>query len=297
MTRAPATPLNWGGLTVAIVAVAGSGPLMAAMIVPALAIAFWRNALALVLLAPVTVVRLRRDHADRPDAATLRRCALAGVLLAGHFATWVPSVTMTSVATATALVGTQPIWAALIAVRSGERFPRQFWGGVLLAVVGAGLMTGADVTVSGRALLGDALAVAGAVLAAAYVTVGAGIRAGTSTTTYTTFAYGTCAAVLLVVCLVGGAPLSGYPAQSWLLLVAVTVGPQLLGHSLVNWVLSAVSATTVSVALLFEVPGAALLAWVFLGQTPPALAWLGMGVLLAGLTLVVAGARRAKVTV
>jgi len=274
---------------------------MAAMVVPALAIAFWRNALALVVLAPVTVVRLTRNAGDRPDRRTLLRCGLAGTLLAAHFATWVPSVTMTSVATATALVCTQPIWAALIALRTGERFAPRFWVGVLLAIVGVALMTGADVTVSGRALLGDALALAGAVFAAFYVTVGAGIRAGTSTTTYTTFGYGTCAAVLLVCCLLGEVSLSGYPAHSWLLLVAVTVGPQLLGHSLINWVLSAVSATTVSVALLLEVPGAALLAWLFLDQTPPLLAWPGIAVLLVGLALVVQGARKGagaeKVTV
>ena len=114
MSRPDTTPMTWGALAVAIVAVGGSGPLMAAMVVPALAIAFWRNALALVVLAPVTVVRLTRDAGDRPDRKTLLRCALAGALLAAHFATWVPSVTMTSVATATALVCTQPIWAALI---------------------------------------------------------------------------------------------------------------------------------------------------------------------------------------
>ncbi|MFB9321045.1 DMT family transporter [Cryptosporangium minutisporangium] len=285
--------MTWGAVAVAIVAVGGSGPLMAATAAPALAIAFWRNALALSVLAPVTTVRLARDRSERPDRRTVLRCAFAGVLLAGHFATWVPSVTMTSVATATALVCTQPIWAALIALRSGQRFSSRFWVGVLLAVLGVGLMTGADVTVSGRALLGDALALAGAVLAAAYVTVGAKIRAGTSTTTYTTFGYGSCAAVLLVACLIGGVPMTGYPAHTWLLLVAVTVGPQLLGHSLINWALSSISATAVSVALLLEVPGAAALAWLFLDQVPPLLAWPGIVVLLVGLAFVVVGSRSA----
>ncbi|WP_073259157.1 DMT family transporter [Cryptosporangium aurantiacum] len=285
--------MTWGAVAVAIVAVGGSGPLMAAAasVVPALAIAFWRNAMALSVLAPVTVVRLGRNRGARPDRRTVLRCSLAGILLAGHFATWVPSVTMTSVATATALVCTQPIWAALIALRSGQRFSSRFWAGVVLAVVGVALMTGADVTVSGRALLGDALALAGAVLAAAYVTVGAGIRAETSTTTYTTFGYGSCAAVLLVVCLIGGVRLEGYPAHTWLLLAAVTIGPQLLGHSLINWALSSISATAISVALLLEVPGAALLAWVILDQAPPLLAWPGIAVLLIGLAFVVLGSR------
>ncbi|MFI5956506.1 DMT family transporter [Cryptosporangium sp. NPDC051539] len=285
---------TWVMLGVAVAAVATSGPMIAAIVAPPLAIAFWRLGLAAIVLTPITTVRLWRQKDERPDRRTLGACLLAGALLAGHFGFWIPSVTMTSVATSTALVCTQPIWAAIIAAIGGQRFVRRFWVGVLLAVVGATAMTGADVSVSGRALAGDALAVIGAVLMAAYVTVGSRVRATTSTTTYTTFCYGVCALVLLVVCLVSGADLGGYPAHSWLLLAALTLGPQFLGHSLINRVLASLSATTVSVAILFEVPGAALLAWIFLGQAPPALAWPGMVVLLAGLALVVFAGRNAQ---
>jgi drug/metabolite transporter (DMT)-like permease len=291
VTRTAPTSATWGTLGVALVAFSGSGPLMAAIVAPALAIAFWRNAMASAVLTPVTLVRLARDPAARPGRRTLAGCLLAGVFLAAHFGTWVPSVKMTSVATATALVSTQPVWAALLAVRGGERFSGKFWIGVLFALVGVALMTGADLTVSTRALAGDGLALAGAILAASYVTVGARVRTTTSTTTYTTICYGTCSVVLLGVCLVGGVRLGGYPAHAWLLLVAVTIGPQFLGHSLLNRVLSALSATAVSVAGLLEVPGAAVLAWVFLGQVPPLLAVPGMVVLLFGLLLVVLGSR------
>lgn len=275
-------------------AVATSGPLIAAIVAPALAIAFWRLGLAALVLTPITAVRLARVPADRPDHRTIGWCLLAGALLAGHFGTWIPSVRMTSVATSTALVCTQPIWAALFAVVGGERFSRQLWVGVLLAVLGATAMTGADVTVSGRALAGDALAIVGAVLMAAYVTVGARVRLTTSTTTYTTICYGVCAAVLLVVCLLSGARLGGYPAHAWVLLAALTLGPQFLGHSLINRVLAVLPATAVSVAILFEVPGAALLAWAFLGQTPPASAWPGMALLLVGVALVVLASTRSQ---
>ncbi|MFG1928233.1 DMT family transporter [Cryptosporangium sp. NPDC048952] len=284
----------WPILGIAVAAVATSGPLIAAIAAPALAIAFWRLGLAALVLTPITAVRLARLPAERPDRRTIARCLLAGVLLAGHFGTWIPSVTMTNVATSTALVCTQPIWAALFAVAAGERFSRRFWLGVVLAVVGATAMTGADVTVSTEALIGDGLAIVGAVLMAAYVTVGARVRATTSTTTYTTICYGVCALVLLVVCLIAGADLTGYPAHAWGLLVALTLGPQFLGHSLINRVLTALSATTVSVAILFEVPGAALLAWIFLGQTPPALAWPGLALLLGGLVLVTVASRRSQ---
>nr|WP_205751831.1 DMT family transporter [Cryptosporangium phraense] len=283
---------TWVMLGVAVAAVATSGPLIAAIAAPALAIAFWRLGLAALVLAPITTVRLLRVPAERPGRRTLGACLAAGALLAGHFGTWIPSVTMTSVATSTALVCTQPIWAAIIAAIGGQRFTRRFWFGVLLAVVGATAMTGADVTVSARALAGDALALVGAVLMAAYVTVGSKVRATTSTTTYTTFCYGVCAVLLLAVCLVAGVRLTGYPAEAWLQLAALTGGAQFLGHSLINRVLASLSATTVSVAILFEVPGAALLAWIFLGQTPPGLAWPGLALLLTGLVLVTVASRR-----
>jgi drug/metabolite transporter (DMT)-like permease len=291
VNRPAPTPMTWATLAVAVAGFSTSGPLMAAIVAPALAIAFWRNAMSMVVLVPVTAVRLTREPGDRPDRRTLAGGLLAGAFLAAHFGTWVPSVTMTSVATATALVSTQPVWAALLAVRGGERFSRQFWIGVLFALAGVALMTGADISVSGKALVGDGLALFAAMMAACYVTVGSRVRAAISTTTYTTICYGVVAVVLLGVCLVGGVRLSGYSTHAWLLLLAVTIGPQFLGHSLLNRVLSSLSATTVSVLSLLQVPVAALLAWMFLGQVPELLAVPGMVVLLVGLGLVVLGSR------
>ena len=285
--------LTWLLLAVGIVAVSTSGPLIAAAAAPALAIAFWRNALASGVLIPLTAVTSRAD-VRKLDRRAIGGCVLAGIFLAGHFATWVPSVTMTSVATSTALVCAQPIWAALIALLTGRRVGGIAWLGVALAVLGAALVTGADVTVSGRAVAGDLLAIVGGIFGAAYVTVGERMRTTLTTTVYTALCYPVCALLLLAVCLVGGVRLAGYPATTWLLLAAMTVGPQFLGHSVVNRVLDTLSATLVTVVLLLEVPGAALLARVFLGQRPPPAAIPGIAVLLAGVVVVILAARSAR---
>jgi drug/metabolite transporter (DMT)-like permease len=293
-----AGPLHWALLGVGVLAVSTSGPLIAAIAAPALAIAFWRNAMASAVLLPVAlapVIRGRRPPILGLDRRALLGCGLAGVLLAAHFAAWIPSVTLTSVATSTALVCTQPVWTALFAWRAGRPVGRAAWIGIALAVAGAILMTGADVTVSARAVAGDALALAGGLFAAGYVTVGERVRATVSTTAYTTVCYTVCSLVLLVVCLAAGQPLAGYSLTAWALLVALTVGPQFLGHSVFNRVLDKLSATVVSVAILVEVPGAALLALIFLGQRPPLLAIPGMVLLLAGLAVVIVGARPVKV--
>ncbi len=218
---------------------------------------------------------------------------LAGLLLALHFATWVPAATMTTVASATALVATQPIWSALIARSRGEVVTRQVWLGIAVAISGALLLTSADFRVSGEALVGDLLALVGGAFAAAYMAAGSEVRRSVSTTTYTAICYSTTAALLLVACLVGGVKLTGYAGIDWWKLVALTAGAQLLGHSLFNVVLRTTSPTVVSMSILFEIPGAALIAALFVAdQRVPWLAVPAAVLLLTGLGMVIRAADR-----
>ena len=278
-------------IAVAVLAASTAGPLVAATAAPALAIAAWRNLMAGAVLLPAALVG-RRAEIRALDRRGWGLALLAGVFLAAHFATWVPSVTLTSVASSTALVVTQPVWAALLARAAGRQVSRQVWVGILVAVAGAVLITGADVTLSGRAVAGDLLAVLGGMFAAAYVTAGGAVRARMSTVSYTAICYSTCALLLVVVCLAGRQPLTGYSGATWVKLAALTVGAQLVGHSLINVALRSASPTVVSLALLFEAPGAAILAAVWLDQLPPASAVPGLLVLLVGLAVVIrAGAR------
>ena len=85
-------------------------------------------------------------------------------------------------------------------------------------------------------------------LAAAYVTVGGEVRQSVSTTLYTAICYSTAAAGLGLLCAGGGQALVGFDGRTWLCLLALTAGPQFLGHSVVNRVLRTTSATVVSVA-------------------------------------------------
>ncbi len=285
-----------GALALAVAAVSSSAPLVAFAAAPALAIAFWRNMLSVAVLGPFSLARRRAEFRALTVGAGRREglyCVLSGLALATHFATWMPSVQLTTVAAATALVATQPVWQGLIARWQGRRLPAAVWAGIALAVLGAALATGADLTVSGRAVAGDLLAVAGGMFAAVYTAFGERARATISTTTYTTISYGVCAAVLLVVCLLGGVRLHGYDPGTWLAILGLVAGAQLLGHSMFNYALHRVSATTVSVLILLEAPGAALIAWVWLGQLPRPLALPGLALLLAGVAVVILGGARA----
>ena len=284
-------PTDTAVIVVALLAVSTSGPLIAATAAPALAIAFWRNAMASGVLLPLALLTARRELAGLDRRERLLALA-AGLLLAAHFATWVPSLDYTSVSSATALVSTQPIWAAVLARQMGLHIPRRAWLGIVTAVVGAPLVTGVDVTVSGRALAGDLLAVAGGMFAAAYMVVGNRVRQSVTTTTYTTLCYVTTSLALLAACVIGGQRLAGYSAETWLKLALLTAGAQLLGHSLFNRVLRTTSPTVVSLAILFEVPGATLLAAVWLGQSPYAGAVPGLLLIVVGVATVVAARDR-----
>lgn len=295
-TGAPATfarppAADIGLLAVAVAAVSTSGPLVVAIAAPALAIAFWRNAMGSAVILPWALVRRWRELRTL-DRRSWRLSTTAGVLLAVHFGTWIPSLALTSVASSTALVATQPVWAAAFARAGGRTVPRTVWVGIGLAVLGTALLAGVDVHLSGKALAGDLLALVGGAFGAGYVTVGAKVRSGVSTASYTAICYSVCAVLLLVVNLAAGTRLVGYDGETWLKLVALTVAAQLLGHSLVNVVLRTTSATVVSLAILVEVPGASLIAALWLHQVPPATAIPGLALLVAGAAVVIrAGSR------
>lgn len=274
-------------LVVAVIGVSMSGPLMAAAVaVPALAMSLWRSGLGALVLVPTGLTTSRQELRTLPRRDVVRSC-FAGVMLACHFATWTASLKYTSVASATALVCLQVAWVVVIARLSGARTSGRVWRGLGLALAGVLVVSGVDLSISTRALTGDLLALIGGVFAAVYVTVGGRVRGHTSTTTYALLCYATSAVVLLVVCVVGGVQIAGFSTRSWVLIGAVTLASQILGHSVFNYLLATISPTVVSMTILLEVPGAALLAGLFLDQAPPMTVYVGLGLILVGLVLVV----------
>ncbi len=279
-------------LVVGVVGVSMSGPLMAAATaVPALAMSFWRTGLG---AAAMSVLGARGGAADllALSRRDLGLCCVSGVVLGLHFATWTTSLKYTSVASATAIVCLQVAWVVLLARLSGATIAGRVWSGLVLALVGVLVVSGVDFSVSPRALAGDGLALLGGIFGAVYTVVGGQVRTRVATTTYTLLCYGTSALALFVACAVAGIQLWGFDTRSWALIIAVTLAAQLLGHSVFNHLLATLSPTLVSMSLLLEVPGAALLAAVFLGQAPPVAVYAGLLLICSGLAVVVSSRSR-----
>ena len=278
-------------LGVAVLFISLSGPMIAVTAAPVLAIAFWRCLIGSGLTG-VWVIARRWRSLGALTRRELRLTVIAGVFLGLHFATWIPSLTLTTIAASTALVATQPIWAALIARATGVRITSRVWIGIAIAFSGVIVLTGVDLSVDPAHLWGDALALVGAVFSAAYVSVAERVRKTVDTSTMTFVLYAVSAVTILPLVFIFGQQLVGFDAQAWALILAVTLGAQLLGHSMMTRVLSSTSATVVSLAILFEMPGATLVAAIWLGQVPPLALLPAAALILAGLVIVIKAADR-----
>ncbi|WP_370617401.1 DMT family transporter [Mumia sp. Pv 4-285] len=287
----PPPTRDTGILLFGVLCASSAPPLMAAIAAPALAIAFWRNALALVVLVPWAALRSRREIATLRGRRLLL-IAFAAVMLATHFGSMAASLDHTSVASAAALVCTQAVWAALFSRILGERLTLVAWLGTFVALAGVLLVTGIDAAVSTEAVLGNLLAILAGAAGGAYIVAGGIVRQSVGVTAYTTTCYGICAATLLGAALLAGAPLWGFPPRAWIQLAALTVLAQLLGHSIFNLVVRSVRPSFVSLTQLLTVPLAVIAAAIAFGESPPPAAYPALVLMLVGTGMVVSAARR-----
>jgi drug/metabolite transporter (DMT)-like permease len=255
---------------------------------PAVAVAFWRCALGAAILLPPAIVR--RDAF--PRGRTLYVGMASGVALGAHFGFWISSLDYTSVAASVVLVSTQPVFVAIFAyLLFGERTSPLSFAGILVALAGTAVIAG-DGSVGSAAILGNALALVGAVTVAVYVLIGRSSRTGgVGVLPYSVVVYSAAAITLLGAALLLDARLWGYSGETWFWLWAITLGPQIMGHTVFNWALRYVEASIISGTILAEPVVSALLAWLILAEKPGLQTVLGGGVVLAGLFLLLRGYR------
>ncbi len=260
---------------------------------PALAIAAWRLSLASLLLVGPAWVQAREELSGLTRRETVLGL-LSGAFLAAHFATWISSLELTSVASSVALVTMYPLFAAVAsALWLRERLRPIGWAGVVLSVVGSILVALTDAGAAGRdSLLGDGLALAGAVTGAGYFLVGRQLRRRLSLLAYISLTYGTAAVVLVLVALAARVPLFGYSPTVYGLFFLLAAVPQLVGHSSFNWALRYLSATFVTVTVVGEPIGATIWAFLLFGERPGGLKALAGALILVGIVLTSRGEGR-----
>ncbi len=251
---------------------------------PALAIAFWRKALAAGLLVPLVSWQLwRRPGRAREAARLLPLAAATGLVLALHFGTWISSVQRTTVASSLVLASTQPVWGALFGkLFLREHLPPRGAAAILLSLAGVALIAGGDRGLGGESLAGDALAVAAALFAAGYLTLGRSVRARVELAPWLLMLYLAAAAALGLSALAAGLPLSGFSGRTWLMFALLALVPSTLGHNLLNYAVRHMETYKVNLSILAEPVVSTLLAALLFAERPGPLFYPGALLVLAG---------------
>ncbi|HEU4720889.1 MAG TPA: DMT family transporter [Gemmatimonadaceae bacterium] len=281
-------------LGLALLGVSLSGPLVRLSQAHPLAIAAWRLAFSLIVIAVALLVsgewRQWRLLSWREGAIA----GGAGAMLALHFWSWNTSVGLTSVAASVVLVNTQPVVVALLSVLWLRESPtRRQWIGIAVAMLGAlivalpDLMATAATAARPRALLGDLLALVGAVTAATYFVAGRRLRGTLELWAYVGLVYGSCLVALLLLVWLTGAPLLPQPPRELAIFAGLALGPMLLGHTGLNWALKRSPAYVVNLTLLGEPVGATLIAALLPGirEIPAPLTFVGGAIVFVGILL------------
>jgi drug/metabolite transporter (DMT)-like permease len=235
---------------------------------PALIIATYRMVFASLILMPYAFYKKTGKGWARDEMGWL---ILSGVLLSLHFAFWIDSLKYTSVASSVVLVSTHPIFVGLGAsLLLKERLGINLVLGIILSVLGSGLISYGDMALSKEALMGDGLALLGAITASAYFLVGRKMRKNQDLFSYIFPVYSTAGLVLILLSFLSQKPFFGYSPSTYLLLLLLALIPQLIGHTTFNWALKYLPASLVSITILGEPVGSTILAYFILseGLTP-----------------------------
>jgi drug/metabolite transporter (DMT)-like permease len=266
---------------------------------PSLIIAAGRLTLAALILIPISLARHRAEllALNRRD---LFWAAATGVCLGLHFAAWITSLEYTTIASSVVLVSTAPLFVGLFSMLVWrEQLGRPLMIGLFVAVLGGAIIGLADAcaitpdgihcalseSVQGRAMIGDLLALGGALAMAGYLLIGRRLRAKLSLIPYITLGYSAAALTLILAASLARTSFFGYSLAAYGWIALLGLGPQLIGHSSFNWALRYLSATYVSVTVLGEPIGSTILAFIILRQTPAPLVLFGGALILGGILL------------
>lgn len=264
-----------------------SSAFVKSMSTPSSITATYRLAMAVLLLTPYVLWNKKtRKEVFSMQKKDLLWSALAGVFFAFHLLVWFESLRFTSVASSTVLCNTEVIFAAIgYILFFGKKLKKREFLAIGIALVGSVMIATADQGGSHGSLFGDGLAIAAAILMAAYTLIGTRQRDHISTTAYTYVLYIVSLITLIGVDLATGTPLLGYEPINWVYALCLAIFCNLMGHSVYSWALKYLKPTYVSTAKLAGPAFASANAiWLF-GEIPGLFQVLGALVVISGVAL------------
>ncbi|AIY04951.1 Permease of the drug/metabolite transporter (DMT) superfamily [Planococcus sp. PAMC 21323] len=256
--------------------------------------AFYRMLFSVLIMSPVFLLKYTHEIKKLSKRDWIF-ASVAGVFLAFHFILWFESLNYTSVASSTVLVTLQPLFAfAGTYFFFKEKLSIKTLLSGAIAILGSVLIGYGDFKVSGSALYGDLLALIACALITTYLLFGQDVRKRLSLVTYTFVVYSISTITLFFYIVLKGESFGPYPTSEWMWFLLLAIIPNLLGHTLFNWALKWVSTNVISIAILFEPIGAAILAYFILGEYLTVSQIVGGSVVLAGIMLFVTDYNKIK---
>jgi drug/metabolite transporter (DMT)-like permease len=254
---------------------------------PVLSIASFRLGIAAIILGPIALIKERSiltslSHAD------ILLTVVSGLALAAHFGFWIASLSYTSITSSTVLVTANPIFVALCShYFLRERVEQRVKIAIMTILIGMAIIYGGDFSLGERSLFGNVLALIGALWVAIYYIIGQRLRSRMSVTSYVGLVYTFAAVTILIVSVISGTELSGFSTKTYLWLLLLALGPQVIGHTSLNWVLGYLGATVVAVAVMAEPVLASILALIIFNEVPTVANIIGGLIVLSGVYVVV----------
>ena len=249
--------------------------------VPAIMIATYRLGVASLILC--LIFKIKGYSFKKVQKKDLLFSLGGGLFLAFHFIAWISSLKYTSVASSVVLVATNPVFVGIFSCfLLKEKQNVELIIGIILCLVGSLMIAVGDskvhelALINKKALVGDALALIGAVMASGYLIVGSKARERLDTLTHVTIVFTSSAIFLLATSVVMEIPFTGYRPTSYVYMVLLAVVPQLIGHTSINWALKHLKTSMVAISILGEPVGATVLAYVFFRESVDTLQFVGI---------------------
>lgn len=222
------------------------------------------------VLTPL-VLYYHRDSLYRLSRRDVLRSAIAGAWFAIHLLTGFFALEHTSVLISSVLGGTMPLWVAFLEVYVlRARLSRVVWIGLMITLSGGTIiaLAGNQMTTGDNPALGSILAVTAAITGACYAIIGRDSRDRISFLPYLWLVFTFGAIVCLAVVTLSHQTFTGYSAQGYSALIMLAIFPQLIGHSIYNFVLRRIPATLASVAGQLGMLMSAVLAYFYFREMP-----------------------------
>lgn len=250
-------------------------------------IAFYRLLFSVLIMSPLFFYKYTHELKELTKRDWIFS-SIAGIFLAFHFILWFESLNYTSVASSTVLVTLQPIFAFIgTYFFFKEKLSAKTILSGIIAIIGSFLISWGDFKVSGSALYGDLLALIACGLITGYLLFGQDVRKRLSLITYTMVVYSISTICLFLYVLVKGESFGPYSPMTWIWFLLLAIIPNLFGHTLFNWAVKWVSTNVISVAVLFEPIGAAILAYFVFAEKLMTTQIIGGTIVIAGILLFV----------